>query len=423
MNKVPAMPGGHTSHSLFAAGPLRPVRAAFVVSCVVLVGAQAPAGSAGFPATPISPDLLGLRAWQRSAERPETGHFKAADAAALLGAGAEPVPADLLAGLRQQPLAEADYDGAALAVGYASLRVTLDTEASQAVDICRSGFLDFPGDAHRTPCRAVVARIAVDGTNVLTATATLPDHDGDIKGLNLRVAIRRLDPATALPQVVISDYIGGAHCCTETGIATQRPDGSWQVVIPGEIDGDAGFAFLDLDGDRTGVLVDGADGFLYQYASYAGSFAPTRIRKLSGTTLQDVTRDPRYRGFLLQELKRMDRAEVPSERNGYLAARVAQAALAGEFMDAWRAMLAAYDPLPREGRSVCAADGHGYTVVSVTGPACPAGRERLVSFPAALAVHLVQLGYITPEQSAALGYDPAAIEADRGAAADSRPTP
>jgi hypothetical protein len=338
------------------------------------------------------------------------------------GAAASALPADPFAGLRQEPLAAAGYDGTALDIGSANLQVALNTEASQSEAICHSGFLDFPGDVHRTPCRAVVARIAVDGRNVLTATATLPDNDRYSDWLNVRVAIRRLDAATASPQVVITDYIGGSHCCTETGIATQAPGGSWQVVIPGEIDGDAGFAFLDLDGDGTSVLVDGADGFVYQYASYAGSFTPTRIRKLTGTTLRDVTRDPRYRGFLLQELRRMEQAGEPglAERNGYLAAWVAQKALVGQVMGAWPVMLASYDHQAREGRSLCAVQEHIYTANSVTGPACPAARERVVAFPAALALHLVELGYIAPEQSAALGYDPAHIDA---AAGSSGPTP
>lgn len=235
------------------------------------------------------------------------------------------------------------------------------------------------------------------------------------------MAIRRLDASTASPQVVMAFYSGGARCCTETWIATEVPDGSWQVVFPGEIQDDAGLAILDLDRDGTGALVDGADGFLGRFASYAAMFQPTRIRKLSGTALPDVTRDPRYRDFLLQELKRMEQAEVPdmAERNGYLAARVAQKALVGQFMDAWRAMLVSYDRQASEGRILCMMD----TAHPIAGGNCPDARQHLVSFPEALARHLAELGYITPEQSAALVYDPANVGADRTAAESSGPKP
>jgi hypothetical protein len=340
----------------------------------------------------------------------------------LAGAlAAAPSPAETLDGLRQEPLAEADYNGTPLAIGYGNLRVMLETEASRAAEVCSGGFIRFWGVLDRVPCHAIAVRVAVGGRTVATATGTVPDDPRDIRSLNLRVAIRRLDASTASPQVVMAFYSGGARCCTETWIATEVPDGSWQVVFPGEIQDDAGLAILDLDRDGTGALVDGADGFLGRFASYAAMFQPTRIRKLSGTALPDVTRDPRYRDFLLQELKRMEQAEVPdmAERNGYLAARVAQKALVGQFMDAWRAMLVSYDRQAREGRILCMMD----TAHPIAGGNCPDARQHLVSFPEALARHLAELGYITPEQSAALDYDPANVGADGTAAESSGPKP
>nr|WP_294543208.1 hypothetical protein [uncultured Rhodopila sp.] len=47
----------------------------------------------------------------------------------------------------------------------------------------------------------------------------------------------------------------------------------------------------------------------------------------------------------------------------------------------------------------------------------------MVSFPEALALHLVELGYIAPEQSAALGYPPAKVEAGATAAGRGGPKP
>jgi len=82
---------------------------------------------------------------------------------------------------------------------------------------------------------------------------------------------------------------------------TAGADQAWQSVDLGQIDGDQGFNFLDPTHDGYGLIVDIGEDFLYRFASYAGSFAPTRIRKLSGVQVQDVTRDPRYRDFLLQQ--------------------------------------------------------------------------------------------------------------------------
>jgi hypothetical protein len=64
-----------------------------------------------------------------------------------------------------------------------------------------------------------------------------------------------------------------------------------------------------------------------------------------------------------------------------------------------------------------------YAPNTITSRSCPAARERLVSFPEALELHLVELGYIAPEQSAALGYDPAKVEAGATPARSSAPEP
>jgi hypothetical protein len=65
----------------------------------------------------------------------------------------------------------------------------------------------------------------------------------NIDWLHIVAGIRTLDPATALPQVVITGYSGGAHCCTSTAIATTGADGTWKFVITGQIDGGTGYNF------------------------------------------------------------------------------------------------------------------------------------------------------------------------------------
>ena len=359
-----------------------------------------------------------LLEWQHSTGRPETGFFGDADAAVLLGATAtSSSPPDPLAGLRSKPLARADYSGQALTIGYENLQVVLDTETSNDTKVCHApngGGLSVgvSNGSHQAGCNAVLAKVEVDGKGALTATVALLADDTDVDKLRLEVEIMRLDAATALPQVVISGWTGGAHCCTSTAIVTARADGIWQIVGRG---GDQRSDFLDIARDGSSVFVDIPDGFLYQYASYAGSYAPTRIRRLKGITLQDATRDPRYRKFLLGELQSMeDRGGSTLEPNGYLAGWVAQKALVGQLEDGWRVMLASYDHQSTDGLSTCAVDKRLWTKSPYGADrVCPDGEGLMVSFPEALALHLVELGYITPEQSASLGYDPAKIEADR----------
>jgi hypothetical protein len=151
-------------------------------------------------------------------------------------------------------------------------------------------------------------KVATDGNEVFKVPIALFDKDTRIKDLSIKVVIRKLDPATALPQVVLSGFTGGGHCCTVTSVVTEAADGSRKVARLGQIDGDRGYDYLDIDHDGTTEFVDIADGFLYRYASYTDSFAPLRIQifRFRGDKLEDVTKDPRYRDFLLNELKAME---------------------------------------------------------------------------------------------------------------------
>jgi hypothetical protein len=63
------------------------------------------------------------------------------------------------------------------------------------------------------------------------------------------VQIAELNSANATPEVVVSFYTGGAHCCSDTTVLTQAKDrSSWQAVELGELDGGPLIA-ADLDGD------------------------------------------------------------------------------------------------------------------------------------------------------------------------------
>jgi hypothetical protein len=297
----------------------------------------------------------------------------------------------------------------------------METEVSQAPEVCGNpdgGILSLGTQtvSDKGTCRAVFAKVTADGKEVATATLALIGDEG-LERLDLKVAIRRLDNSPTLPQVVITGYSGGAHCCTSTVVATAGSDDAWKFVKLGVMDGDEGFSFLDFDHDRSSVLVDYADGFNYAFASYAGSISPTRIRKFSENGLHDVTGEPRYRSFLLDQLRQMEQdaaRSAPPEPNGYLAGWLAQKALVGQFDEGWRTVLASYDGQSTNVPEACAVDKsawvkseYGYYLV------CPEGQQLRRPFLEALALHLAELGYITPEQSAAIGYDPAQVEAQR----------
>jgi hypothetical protein len=138
-----------------------------------------------------------------------------------------------------------------------------------------------------------------------------PDENGqDEPAADVRVM--RIDPATRIPQVVLSYFWGGAHCCTVTKIATIDASARWHVMDAGALDSD-GYEFKDLDGDGGVELISVDNNFLYAFEAYAGSFAPTRITKLVGPKLKDVTRDAEYKTFLRQ---RLDEMEAAAPRRG-----------------------------------------------------------------------------------------------------------
>jgi hypothetical protein len=215
------------------------------------------------------------------------------------------------------------------------------------------------------------------------------------------VEVRRLDPRTSLPQIILTAYTGGAHCCTATRIVTYAGE-RWSVMDAGQIDGDTGYRFRDLNGDGGSELIGVDNSFLYAYSAYAFSYAPTVIRMLSGSELVTVTRDPRYRGFLRDELHSMEADASESKilesdvgRNGYLAGWVAEKSLVGEVQDAWQAMLRSYQRDSNWSVEECLTGGPP--------DECLGAETYPVSFPPALASHLVHTGYLTAEQGFWLG--------------------
>ena len=203
-----------------------------------------------------------------------------------------------------------------------------------------------------------------------------------------RAFLVRLDKTTKYPQAVGTLFSGGAHCCTDTLIATETPPDHWETVETGALDGD-GYALEDIDGDGAAELVSVDNSFLYAFDSYAGSFAPIRIQRLVRGRLEDVTRDPIFIHRLRQDLAGMEymARQNPDlwHSNGFLAGWVADKARLGELADAWTKMIPLYDHSSTFGEMICTT---GDTVAN-----CPQADVRTLPFPEGLAKHLVDNGY------------------------------
>jgi len=200
----------------------------------------------------------------------------------------------------------------------------------------------------------------------------------------------RLDPKTPMPQVVMTAFTGGAHCCTVTRIATAQTPDEWRVLDTGWLDGE-GYQFIDVDNDGAKELISVDNSFLYAFDSYAASYAPRRIAKLTGSDINDVTDEPRYRGFLRRKVEEMEADARKDPRlwhsNGFLGGWVAAKSLIGQVDNAWRRMLSSYDRKSDWSLEEC-----------TTGEPldkCPKDKVRELTFPEALKKVMVDNGYPT----------------------------
>jgi serine protease Do len=201
--------------------------------------------------------------------------------------------------------------------------------------------------------------------------------------------LAKLDPASATPQLLVTRYTGGAHCCTKTWIATKlEGSAGWTLVEGANLDG-GGYGLEDVDGDGAQELISFDNAFLYAFDSYAGSFAPLHISKLVGSTIEDVSDKPAMRARLTQELAGME-FQAKTNRdlwksNGFLAGWVANKVRLGEGDGAWAEMLANYDKNSDFGPQECVS---GEKVEN-----CPAANLRTIPFPKALAGFLREQTY------------------------------
>jgi hypothetical protein len=199
------------------------------------------------------------------------------------------------------------------------------------------------------------------------------------------VQIANLDPSNPHPEVIVSFYTGGAHCCSDTKILTSSQDGtSWQTVDLGQFDGGP-LTASDLDGDGVYEFETRDNAFLYTFGCYACSSAPLEVLTVQEGAVKNITTDPRFHHEHELWLKDII-SDVPDEDvNGFLAGYVGEKILLGEGKQAWELMLAHYDKDSDWGLETCPQP------VNDKGE-CPVKTE-LLSFPDALERMLNENGY------------------------------
>ena len=366
-----------------------------------------------------------VTAWQLANGRPGTGFLADADAALLGGAAiASAAPKDRWADVTVAPLATIDYHGPTVEASVGDLKVALAAGNSRDPGLCGGGKgallpMISTTTTGAAGCKVIGLKLTMGDRVVLEQAVTAFETNADFDRLGVKVTFRRLVPGSEIPQVLLQGYTGGAHCCTHTVALVGGRDGAWKAFGLGGLDGDVGYAYLDPARDGSTLLVSAVGEFNYRFASYAGSYDTDRIQAFTDGKLVDVTRESRFLPFLRSELRRMEaswRANQGGERNGYLAAWVAQKLLVGEFDDAWRTMLGLYDRTSADGLTGCSLDEDALRKIQAQPiAACPNGYAEQRSFPLALATFLNERGYVTQAQATSVGFDLMAIETRRAA--------
>jgi hypothetical protein len=212
----------------------------------------------------------------------------------------------------------------------------------------------------------------------------------EFTGLNYNNAgVAQLVPATQSPQVIVTNYSGGAHCCTTTYFMSRdQSQGAWLLSHSPALDGD-GYSYEDVDGDGALELISSDNAFLYAFESYAGSAAPIKISELRGGKIEDVSEAPAMHARLVQDMAGLDYdAKVRPEfqkSNGFLAAWVASKIRLGQGDAAWASFMKTYDKESTFGPQVCTSGQKQED--------CPVDNLKPIPIPKALAQFLKDNGY------------------------------
>jgi hypothetical protein len=235
------------------------------------------------------------------------------------------------------------------------------------------------GEVTRTP----IVTIFTNGKEV----AKLEGEDTFYPDPPVSLQIAELDSSNQTPEVVVSFYTGGAHCCSETSVVESSGDGSvWKTIDVGEFDGGPLLA-SDVDGNGIYEFETRDNAFLYTFACYACSSAPLQLIGIDKGEVKNITTEERFKPAHAAYLKAMisDAPEDEGDANGFLAGYVGEKSMLGESKSAWAIMLKYYDKASDWGLETCDQP------VNEDGE-CP-GQTIKLTFPDALERMLKENGY------------------------------
>ncbi|NDB69779.1 MAG: hypothetical protein EB015_17610, partial [Methylocystaceae bacterium] len=168
---------------------------------------------------------------------------------------------------------------------------------------------------------SLFVQIAQQGKNVLRIDLDEEDDELDLN-FDAEIKIVHLDKSSAVPQVVVTTYTGGAHCCTQTLIAGLQANGTWARLEAPMLDG-SGFSFSDLDGDGESELISVDQSFLYAFASYAESYSPSQIWKYRDGQIKNLSGELRFQSYFQQQVVMFEHGAQKEtdlwHNNGFLA--------------------------------------------------------------------------------------------------------
>ncbi|MXW40533.1 MAG: hypothetical protein F4Z75_05175 [Synechococcus sp. SB0668_bin_15] len=211
---------------------------------------------------------------------------------------------------------------------------------------------------------------------------------------NALMQMVELDTDNGSPEVLFSQYSGGAHCCALVTIFRENDQGEWQAIDAGAFDGDIFAATEPVPGH--GYLLAVVDNrFLYRFSSYTGSSAPLQFLALQGEQVVDVGHLPHLRPLFEKDAQRQAQLldnNRGGEVNGFLAGYAASHARAGRIEEAWPVVLQRHDRDSQWGLEYCPGEEHhGH------GGDCGQGSMRHPNFPSELAALLREAGYISED--------------------------
>ena len=166
-----------------------------------------------------------------------------------------------------------------------------------------------------------------------------------------RLSLVEMDGTNMTPEILVSRFTGGAHCCAEVNIF-DLVGKRWSVVDGGHWDGEE-IVPEDADGDGELEIVHGDDRFLYLFSCYACAGSPNRFFKLVEGALVDVTASPLFRGRDEKQLPEFRRG-CAAHDNEACAGFVALMTRLGRHDQGWQFMLKKYDRAQDQGLTRCA---------------------------------------------------------------------